>query len=1079
MDSNPTMFPQIHVVLVTLLAMAAATGETCVATLRRDATLPHLRRVCEACACARCDHTCVAVHTTWRTLDLAPPCAARLTPDLRRSLGIVDLQCTARKRTRAAPTTTTTTMITRRLGPSAPPLDSMDGCTLARRDGDSGVEVWRCEAGASAEDGDVVSRRPRTWNAWSAAAQHTDGPAAAPSALDGAGQVIGTIDTGVALQACYFRDALTSAPYYDCEAGAGDGAPPLTGAVSQPARRKVVQYVRSGGGTSSACGDGADLDGHGSHTAGTLAGAAWCAPRTCTARMDAMRGVAHAAQLAVYDAGPDADGYLLLPSDLRHAIAWAQRAGAKVHSNSWGSDAGGFYDMLAFDVDRACTADPELVVVVAAGNLDSPSDPQTHVTSPGLAKNALTVGATYAAAEPRERAYCGGAAAYSPNAGACAAISTHPAGTRAWYSRYGAAGPSRAKPEVVAPGSVVWSARNDGACAPGDDDASPFGSGAAVVPLQGTSMATPQVAGAAALLRQYFGTGMYPCGAAPNASRAWPVVPSALVIATLILSTGSDAPDTQTGYGTPRVPAVTASAFEVLSGATPSSARVAETGAVHTWAVCALAARATAVLVWTDSTAVFVNSPTTGTLVNDLDLTLLDASTSAVVSRSADRATPRERVVVTDLSPGRWYTVSVSAARIAGGAPQPFALVVSGLSATGCDASRACDAAASGAPAGTSGMPVALLADPGSDHVVWSLPTFEVAVTHPSLDASGGGGGWTLVAQHLTVAQAEARCGGASLNDTSAATFALWNTSAVVVDTLPPTVTVTGAVWHDTVVWKRQRLLFCADDGSGTWTDVTSTETGGDADLVFVSDVPVRVYGVPPATNGTYARVDWHEGDWDTVCMPGWTGCGCGLARPAGSATWFAMRLIALVLAWMLMGALVFRPTPPPAVCAAAAVALVSAAHPDATTAGYATAVSSAVLTAAAGGGSGSRPVAALGLATSLASVAVATATAWQSRDPYADTATPTTALVAVTTLAAVAAARIPDTAQRVTGVICVAAVGAAALQRQDAVAWFLAPLAVVLGTGKRWTAIPTHVALCVLVLMGTVVPTCQVDLSK
>ena len=131
--------------------------------------------------------------------------------------------------------------------------------------------------------------------------------------------------------------------------------------------------------------------------------------------------------------------------------------------------------------------------------------------------------------------------------------------------------------------------------------------------------------------------------------------------------------------------------------------------------------------------------------------------------------------------------------------------MVSGLSATGCDASRACDAAASDAPAGTSGMPVALLADPGSDHVVWSLPTFEVAVTHPSLDASGGDGGWTLVAQHLTVAQAEGavrRC----VTQRRRPPPLRSGTPRPSSSTLPPTVTVTGAVWHDTVVWKRQRL---------------------------------------------------------------------------------------------------------------------------------------------------------------------------------------------------------------------------------------------------------------------------------
>ena len=128
---------------------------------------------------------------------------------------------------------------------------------------------------------------------------------------------------------------------------------------------------------------------------------------------------------------------------------------------------------------------------------------------------------------------------------------------------------------------------------------------------------------------------------------------------------------------------------------------------------------------------------------------------------------------------------------------------------------------------------------------------------------------------------------------------------------------------------------------------------------------------------------------------------------PAGSATWFAMRLIALVLAWMLMGALVFRP--------AAARRVRGGYNPRClrrTRRDHGQLCHRRLERRPHCGGRRQRRLtsrrAALGLATSLASVAVATATAWQNRDPYADTATPTTALVAVTTLAAVAAARIP-----------------------------------------------------------------------
>ncbi len=1027
-----------RVLLLPLACLLAVAGSACVATLRRDATAAHLRRICEACACARCDHTCVAVHA-WCRIELAPHCV--LSDATRRALGIAAVDCRAdvphTKRVTAP--VTVPTLVTRRLSPSVAARASVEGCTAVRREAD--LELWRCAPGAQVDDAVAVSHLPRTHNAWSAAAQHAAPGLATPAALDGAGQVIGTIDTGVALGACYFRDALTSAPYYDC--ASSECPPPPSTSVSQPARRKVVQYVRAF--------DGADADGRGSHTAATAAGAAWCAPRTCTARMATMRGVAHGAQLAVYDAGPDAGGYLVLPDDIRNALAWAQRAGAKVHLNSWGANAGGFYDALAFDVDRACAADPELVVVVAAGNLESPSDPTHYVTSPGLAKNALTVGATYSAAAARAEVYCG-AAAYAPNPGACSAIGAQPAGTRTWYSRHGAAGPSGAKPEVVAPGSVVWSARNDSACVPGDDGAAPFGSGAAVVPLQGTSMAAPQVAGAAALVRQYFAAGMYPCGQAPDASRAWSTVPAALVVATLLLSTDTAAVDATTGYGTPSVAALATEPSEVLTGPPLSPS-----GAAQTWAVCALAARASAVLAWTDAATHFVNAPTTGTLVNDLDLSLLDAS-SALVARSADRTTPRERVVASDLVVGQWYTVSVTAARIASGSSQTYALVARGLSATGCDAARVCALAPASGASATTALPVVLLADAGADHVVWSLPDFEVGVVHPALDTSG------LVAQHVPVAAvAEARCG--PLNDTSAAVFALWNASAIASEP-PSAVVVTGAVWRGGVVWRRQRLLFCADTPGAAWVDITvydEEEGGEEAELVFAHEVPVRVRGAPPATNGTYARVDWHEGVWDTVCMPGRTGCGCEQARPVGDVAWFAMRAVALVLAWLLLGL-------PDTRTAEATVALVLAAQASAALATYGTGMAAAalaLLSMVATSKRASTVLALLSAGAATASACAAVGVAYTDSNPYADTAVPTVGLVAV----------VAATLGSTTGAVALVAVCAAALQRQDAATWPLAPLSLVslrlLPRGTPGWQV-AYLVMCALVTVSTLVPTCQ-----
>ena len=97
------------------------------------------------------------------------------------------------------------------------------------------------------------------------------------------------------------------------------------------------------------------------------------------------------------------DGYLLW-GFVNHDIETdflqdAYTAGARIHSNSWGTDVYGDYDADSQSVDSFMFDNKDFLVVVAAGNSGTDWDNDGEVNpdsmaSPGTAKNVLTVGAS-------------------------------------------------------------------------------------------------------------------------------------------------------------------------------------------------------------------------------------------------------------------------------------------------------------------------------------------------------------------------------------------------------------------------------------------------------------------------------------------------------------------------------------------------------------------------------------------------------------------------------------------------------------------------------------------------------------
>ena len=213
----------------------------------------------------------------------------------------------------------------------------------------------------------------------------------------------------------------------------------------------------------------------------------------------------------------------------------AYNDGARISGNSWGGDTAGAYDADAQAYDAlvrdaqpagstfATAGNQQMVIVFAAGN----AGPNTQtVGSPGTAKNVIVVGA---AENVRSQSIANGGRDAAGNDGCSTPDSI--ADSAADISDFSSRGPcadGRFKPDLVAPGthitggvgqSVLTTNGNGTAisCFTGEGVCALTNSGTAgstnnFFPLgqqfytssSGTSHATPAVAGACALLRQYF-----------------------------------------------------------------------------------------------------------------------------------------------------------------------------------------------------------------------------------------------------------------------------------------------------------------------------------------------------------------------------------------------------------------------------------------------------------------------------------------------------------------------------------------------------------------------------------------------
>jgi hypothetical protein len=176
--------------------------------------------------------------------------------------------------------------------------------------------------------------------------------------------------------------------------------------------------------------------------------------------------------------------------------------------------------MSSLEIDEFVAEHPDMLVVIAAGNSGRAAMPQHvppgfvdlfSVNAPATAKNALTVGASRSTRTVPDRTWSQWSPAWFPDPPIGAErLGGDPDSLAAFSSRGPCQDQDRIKPDLVAPGTCIVSTRSS--LAPTSSFWQSWNDHYAV--LGGTSMAAPIVAGAAAVVREWFTTTGQPPSAA-------------------------------------------------------------------------------------------------------------------------------------------------------------------------------------------------------------------------------------------------------------------------------------------------------------------------------------------------------------------------------------------------------------------------------------------------------------------------------------------------------------------------------------------------------------------------------------
>lgn len=432
-----------------------------------------------------------------------------------------------------------------------------------------------------------------------------------------------------------------------------------------------------------------DPMGHGTHVAGSISASG-------EGSNGNFKGGAFGAKVYMQGMWSRMMNNLTVPTQLSRLFDGAKAQGAFLHSNSWGSPQNpGVYDGMAAQVDEYAFNNPEFLPIFAAGNegVDVKGRPGTtagsqvgdgrmdpgSISSPGTAKNALTVGASKnflmqgGIQRPLGDLLEGKPWGVEPLKSS--KLSDNANGLAPFSSR-GPTVDGRIKPDLVAPGtnivsncshisgaSKLWGSLNADYCYSG-----------------GTSMSTPLTAGAAALVREYLARDW-------NANR-----PSAALVKGILMNTAFDmypgqfgevgvargqelaarGPNGDQGYGRVDVDLATAPRGQVILAIKDDTVGIATGGEASFELQVSEGQNLKVTLIYTDA----AGTPAAAkALVNDLDLWITNGS--GVVSKSESRVNNHEHIVTPSVSGQLKVTIKGVSVPKGRNGNQPYAVIVS------------------------------------------------------------------------------------------------------------------------------------------------------------------------------------------------------------------------------------------------------------------------------------------------------------------------------------------------------------------------------------------------------------------